>query len=408
MSHVLYLTRDDPVIYLKAYGGVQIEGVEATEITCKIDSPQLATLVEEDGNVYVTVSASCYLEVPVNSSIIIERAMGSALIKRVKNPISINKVLGNLTLIEVGQADVDKIGGNFSAQHVTGHLHIGKIAGNLTVDDAHSLACEKVGGNCVLRQIHTDALIDKAGGSCLVQNIAGDAHLAKFGGSFKARGVNLGDGVKAGGSLELIDCQFVRDLRVAAGGNIAVALNKDQTDLSLNMTSGNEKIKIEAFGEELSIRDYEYQQIFGDGSLSVELSAGGSVSIAEAPEEGEDFIGDLSDRFSFKESAFSEMIQRRIESATRRADAKVKAAEIRLGKIQDRLEKFRGFPIDMGVENEDAEKPTSVPKRPAPPVTRPAGKKGATDEERLMILKMLQEGTITVDEAEALFRAMEK
>jgi hypothetical protein len=102
------------------------------------------------------------------------------------------------------------------------------------------------------------------------------------------------------------------------------------------------------------------------------------------------------------------MIQRRIESATRRADAKVKAAEIRLGKIQDRLEKFRGFPIDMGVENEDAEKPTSVPKRPAPPVTRPAGKKGATDEERLMILKMLQEGTITVDEAEALFRAMEK
>ena len=46
MSHVLYLTRDDPVIYLKAYGVVQIEGVEATEITCKIDSPQLATLVE--------------------------------------------------------------------------------------------------------------------------------------------------------------------------------------------------------------------------------------------------------------------------------------------------------------------------------------------------------------------------
>ena len=147
--------------------------------------------------------------------------MGSALIKRVKNPITIDKVLGNLVLIEVGQADVDKIGGNFSAQHVTGHLHIGKIAGNLTVDDAHSLACEKVGGNCVLRQIHTDALIDKAGGSCLVQNIAGDAHLAKFGGSFR-RGVNLGDGGESRRQPRAIDCQFVRDLRVAAGGNIAV------------------------------------------------------------------------------------------------------------------------------------------------------------------------------------------
>jgi hypothetical protein len=36
-----------------------------------------------------------------------------------------------------------------------------------------------------------------------------------------------------------------------------------------------------------------------------------------------------------------------------------------------------------------------------------AGKKGATDEERLMILKMLQDGKITVDEAETLFKAME-
>jgi len=408
MTHVLNLTRDDPVIYLKAYGGVQIKGVEGMEITCNIESPQLATLVEEDGNVYVTVNASCHLEVPVNSSIIIERAMGSALIKRVKNPITIDKVLGNLVLIEVGQADVDKVGGNFSAQHVAGHLHISKIAGRLTVDDAQSLACEKVGGNCVLRQIHADALVDKAGGSCLVQNIAGEARLANFGGSFKARGINLGHGVKVGGSIEIIECKFVRDLRLAAGGNIAVALKKDQTDLSLNITSGSEKIKIKALGEELSIRDYEYQQKFGDGNLSVDLSAGGSVSIAEAPESGEDFIGDLSDRFSFEESAFSEMIQERIESATRRADAKVKAAEIRLGQIQDRLEKFRGFPIDMGFENEGVEKPASVPKRPSPPVTRPAGKKGATDEERLMILKMLQEGTITVDEAEALFRAMEK
>jgi hypothetical protein len=48
-----------------------------------------------------------------------------------------------------------------------------------------------------------------------------------------------------------------------------------------------------------------------------------------------------------------------------------------------------------------------VPQQPVPPDTRPAGKKGATDEERLMILKMLQDGKITVDEAETLFKAME-
>ena len=93
-------------------------GGEATEITCKIDSPQLATLVEEDGNVYVTVSASAIWKYRLihRSSL---SAHGVSFDQTCENPITIDKVLGNLVLIEVGQADVDKIGGNFSAQHVT-------------------------------------------------------------------------------------------------------------------------------------------------------------------------------------------------------------------------------------------------------------------------------------------------
>jgi hypothetical protein len=35
------------------------------------------------------------------------------------------------------------------------------------------------------------------------------------------------------------------------------------------------------------------------------------------------------------------------------------------------------------------------------------GKKGATDEERLMILKMLEEKKITVEEAEKLFKVLD-
>jgi hypothetical protein len=71
------------------------------------------------------------------------------------------------------------------------------------------------------------------------------------------------------------------------------------------------------------------------------------------------------------------------------------------------VEKFRGIKVDVNFGDEDHAEAPHFHKQPAPPVTRPAGKKGTTDEERLMILKMLQDGTITVDEAETLFRAME-
>lgn len=407
MAHVLNLTRDDPVVHLKAYGGVQIKGVEQAEVTCEIDAPQLATLVEENGHVYITVNSACRLQVPVKSSIDIERGMGSVLIETITGSINIEKVLGNLVLIDIDRAVVEKVGGNFAARKASGIIQIEKIAGNLTVDDIHSIVCEKVGGNCILRNVHGDCRIEKAGGKCLVQGVAGQATFAKFGGSFKARDIALQSDVKVGGNIELIDCKFDNDLSLHAGGDIAIALGEDQADLSLDIRSGGHDIKIKAHGEEIQSRGTEYDYQLGDGRISLSVGAGGSVSVVDAPEPGVDIIGDLSDRFTFEESAFSELIKERIDSATRRAEAKVKAAEIRLGQIQERVEKFRGVNIDVGFGDDQDWDVPPIPKQPVPPVTRPAGKKGATDEERLMILKMLQDGTISVDEAETLFKAME-
>jgi len=101
------------------------------------------------------------------------------------------------------------------------------------------------------------------------------------------------------------------------------------------------------------------------------------------------------------------MIRERIESATRLAEAKAKSTEIRLDQILDQVEKRRGFKIRTDVEGGEAGKQPDAPAEPVRPVRQPAGKKGASDEERLMILKMLQDKKITVDEAETLFKALE-
>jgi len=407
MSHVLKVSREDPVIHLKAYGGVQITGVDQQEVTCEIDAPQLATLVEENGHVYVTVNAACDLAVPVKASIEIERGMGSVLINGVLNPINVEKVLGNLVLVEVGQVTVEKVGGSLSARKTTGLIKADKVACNLIMDDVEAVSVNKVGGNCVLRDIHGDGRVDKAGGSCKAQRVAGLAILSKFGGSFKAQDITLAQDVKVGGSIELNGCQFSDDLSLHAGGNISIELSEAEPDLTFNIISGGHKIKIKTQEEDVLHRQSQVEHTLGSGRLAISIRAGGSVSVGDTPETTEDFIGDLSGRFKFEESAFSTIIQERIESATRRAEAKVKAAEIRLGQIQDQVEKFRGENIDLGEEGEAGRAGAHYPKQPMPPVTRPAGKKGATDEERLMILKMLEDGTITVDEAEVLFKAME-
>jgi len=94
----------EPVIHLKAYSGVQVYGIDQPEVRCDINSSQLATLVEEDGQVYVTINASCTVEVPSNSSLVIEKGMGSVKIKNIHNKIDIEKVLGNLVLNDIEKA----------------------------------------------------------------------------------------------------------------------------------------------------------------------------------------------------------------------------------------------------------------------------------------------------------------
>ena len=208
MTHILNLTRDDPVIHLKAYGGVRIKGVDQADVQCEIDAPQLATLVEEDGHVYVTVNASCQLTVPMASSIEIERGMGSIKVENITNEIRIEKVLGNLILFEVGSASVEKVGGNFSVRKATGPVQIEKVAGTLVVEEVAAFACEKVGGHCYAKNVQGNFSLEKAGGNFLGQSLDGLTSVGKVGGSFIARDIQLKGDLNAGGKLELINFDF--------------------------------------------------------------------------------------------------------------------------------------------------------------------------------------------------------
>ena len=407
MSHILKLTRDDPVIHLKAYGGVQIFGQAQTEIQCEIDAPQLATLVEEDGHVYVTINSSCKLTVPENASIQIEKGMGSVKISNIKGEISVEKALGNLVLSDIGAAAIGKVGGNFSVRKSSGSVQVEKVAGSLVVDDVSSFGVEKIGGNCRVKDLRGDFHLEKTGGRFLGQNIEGLTTVEKLGGSFIARKIRLAGDLKVGGNIELDDVVFESDLSLKAGGDIELVLGQAMKDASFEIHSGGEGIRIKAQGEDLAIDDYNYNLKLGDGSISLYIAAGGDILITDEPKAEEDIVGDLSDHFKFEESAFSEMIQERVDNATRKAEVKIKSAQIRLEKMQEELEQKGGFKFDIELGEALGREPSPIPVRPPTSVPRPGAKKGASDEERLMILKMLQDKQITVDEAETLFKALE-
>lgn len=403
MTHKLTLNRENPVIHLKAYGGVQIKGVDdAAEVTCEIRSSELATMVEENGHVYVTANASCSLTVPSSSSIVFERGMGSVKIENIQGQVDVEKVLGNLVLSDVGEAAIDKVGGNLSIRNTAGQVRVEKVAGTLVADRVESFRVDKVGGSCYIRDVKGDFSLEKAGGTFLGQSLMGLTSVSKIGGDFKAWQLQLGDDLKTGGSIELGGVDFSGDLSLKAGGDIELGLKETVDDVAIEVQSGSQDIRVKSHQDQIEVKDHAYEHQIGEKLKTLSVSAGGSVTIKDFSEADQDLVGDLDGHFEYEESAFSEMIQERIDSATRRAEAKVKAAEIRLEQIREQVAKQRGVNIDLGFGSSGEEAAAGQP-----PVSRPGSKKGATDEERLMILKMLQDGKIKVEEAETLFQALE-
>lgn len=410
MAQVMKLTKMDPTVHIKAYAGVKIQGGEEPEITCEIDAPQLVTMVEEGDHVYITVNSHSNLIVPNLSKIEIERGMGSVKIAEIKNPIKIEKVLGNLVLSDVLEADVSKVGGNFSVKGSEGLVRIEKVGGNLYVANVGSFRCEKIGGNCKVCKVQGDFYLDKAGGSIKAQDILGGIYIRAVGGSFSAKNVSPMEDLRVGGDIRLINISLSKDnLMLRAGGDIHIELDDLFEGATFRCHSGSEDIRIKYKDVILTIDEEVYTYQLGSADQTVEAYAGGSIVVSELIHHEEDLVGDMTDHYDFEETRYSEMIRERIESATRMAEAKLRAAEIRLDQMRDHLEKNRIHIEGIGsIKDEDMIPPKpSKPSQPVPPVSRPVGKKGASDEERLMILKMLQEKKITVDEAETLFKALE-
>jgi hypothetical protein len=411
MTHILNISQDNPVIHIKAYGGVVIRGEDQDEVQCEIEAPQLATLMEEGGHVYITANSSCELTVPENSSIDMEKGMGSVSISNVKNKIEIEKVLGNLVLVDVNTANIERVGGNCSVKNATGRIYLEKINGHLVVDGVESFHCEKVGGNAIVQGVMGNFYLTKTAGNFKAENIPGSMQFERANGSIIARSVKVTGDLRADGNLRLINVDFADDIDLRAGGDIVVQVPEDFPGATLDLHSGGQKITLKAKDVDMQVNDQLLEYQLGSSKRDLFASAGGDISFLEGFDPDEEIIGDVSSYFTFEESALSELIRERVQSATRRADAKVRITEKRLEQMQDRVEKLRGFNLNLDVGGKKysfTSDDTTPPIPPVPPVTRPIGKKGASDEERLMILKMLQDKKITVDEAESLFKALEE
>jgi SHOCT-like domain len=310
----------------------------------------------QDEKIVVVAEEDLRVHVPSAASIEITEAGGDVVVREVKSTVSIRRCGGDLLVRHCERANLGSISGDLRARDVLG-----------------GLKAEKVGGDARLSQV-ADTVEIAAGGDVRIENPVAQALVQAHGDAAVAILPKPGT-----------------ESRISAGGDLRVFLPAEVSVVLDGKAVGNTVIRyVSGKDPQASVVSGPLPVTIGKGEARLTLDAGGDLWIggwmdADAwgdwRELGRD-MGQLGMEFGMLAGEFG----RWVESNMRE---KFSEYDRRLRQKIDESRARRGYGWSGN-----------------PP--RPPSATGAGENERLSILQMLQQGKITVDEAERLFAALEK
>jgi SHOCT-like domain len=448
-------------------GDVSLAGWDEADVLCRLwgsDEQDLVVQASETGPA-LSARSGCELMVPAALPVKIRQAQGNLKVQELAH-LDAEQVRGNLKLSQVGEVIIAEVYGNLTADEVdslrlVGTIHgearlrevniadLQNVRGNLQAKEINRLRASRVSGNLQAKEIGGTLEADQVGGDAILKAVVGAVGIDQVAGNLVARHLTGGAKVpKVGGNLTLngelgvgrtyqfqargnatlrLPKEFAADLTLRARGKIQSSVvltdeHREETMLTGRMGDGGTEIAVEAAGNILlSSGESEMAPDLGDeitrqveaGLRAVDLEAIGrqvseemeaAMSRLQVKLEGVDWerIGVQTqqamdrameqmrrnvDRMAEKAARQQERLERRLEREERRREER----ERRSAREAEPLHTVK-------MEGQDwADEEVHEPAAPEPDL----------DEERLVVLRMVEQGQITPAEAEMLLDALQ-
>lgn len=357
--------KEDARLIIRSGADVLVEGNELPQLTAIVDDSDSFRMKDEGGAIYVRADADARLRVPAGVSVTLEKVGGDAGLMNLKGQVIVQRVGGDLTVQKVNSFTADTIGGDCYFKEVSGSVDVNRVGGDVDGFKVGDFSAHDVGGD-----LEVSGVSGKVSARC-----GGDAHLQ----------FNISE---------------IAESRIEAGGDISMYVLSTAKAL-LHMRCDAEEIKVEAGGQHLDSEVESYDLPLGDGGAKVDLDAGGSITVKEGKETMGEFtfvFEDLEDNWRDFGKEIEEKIRQSMKGVNhglrqagwQTSEAMRKAAD----KMDEAFRQRDGKVIGFSFDNDAAE-----------PVKKE--KKVVSDQERILVLKMLQEKKISVEEAEKLLQALE-
>lgn len=406
------------IVLDKILGNLQIKGWNHSDVLIKTSAASDLPSETQDGTLSIESKGNCLLRAPYDTIIRIGTVQGNARIKLVDGTVRIDRIQGSLALRNVGSTQATVIQGDLLARQIVGDLHIDQVIGNAVVRD--------VEGECTIDQIH---------------------------GNIELRDAEDDIDINASGNARIRLCMMIgSEYQIKAGGNIICKIPEDAS-LQAKLTSGAKNITLRLPEEKQTIDSSSHTFTLGAGAASLMLVAGGKITVATQEAdwvEMDDIEAELDDAFAGISNEFSRQINAHIdaqlesqleildsqldelaeslatagyseaetERTVQRAREESQQASMRAQEKMRRVQKKLDRKI-VAAQRKVELKARAAERRQrsqsseswsysgsAPTAAKPP-KAPASDEERLMILRMLEQKKISLEEAEKLLAAIE-
>lgn len=380
----------DVTIYVKAHGNLDVNGWDRSEVGIVTDI-NVQKVRHENKLLRLLFVEDCELCIPKDVRLIVERVSGNARLRNLVCELTINKIQGKLAVQNVQTINVSRVAEDCLLENIAGKIEVGRIGENLKGNNLHS--------------------------DLSVERVSGHVKLHALGGKTEIRS---DESIEIGLSETNHEKVYLK-----ASENILLYLPVN-SDANLQIKSSGEKIELEV-GENLKkIHENRCEMILGNGSQMIVLDSGNQVRVTgEILDENElkrlfeelDTLWDkLKEESDARQAARANNIHweiKMVEGAAKIAQEAMEGVGSMAGLIAEETimqaeahvqealkrveEQIRNLGYDIWVDEEVSSKGSSRSIAKAP---------GVTVEEKLIVMRLLQEHKISVEEADRLLEVL--
>ncbi len=418
MDKQFVTTSASPRVLLDIKGDLRLKGQDGLTVAAKADDPEGLSLEAHDDQVEINCTGSCSVRVPRAATIEVKAVHSDAVIKALDGDLVIDTVYSNLVLRNVANVKAGQVYGNLTAKNVDGNIEVGSVNGEVSAKSVQGdfTVSGSILGNLSLGDVGGSAKAE-ANGNITLRLDPSPGHSYEF----YSHG-NLFCRLPDDASVEISvpkASQVMTDLpgmHAAAPVQTPYALTLGEGDARLTLSAdGNVILDTHAHGWDMEDLDLdmgkEVEGMADEVSQQINQQVESQMRMMEEQLNAQ--LSSLSMRLSA--TKLSEEQTRQIEERARATSERAALrAQEKMRRAQQRIEqKMAAVQRKMEMKNREHERlshrghhgfSVHIPTPPAPPA--PAGEP-VSEDERLMILHMLEEKKITLEEAETLLSALE-